>query len=186
MQTQQNLKKVESWYSTRHWKCRPCGREYDSIQEPCWCMPDPVEGCHKCKTTDELKALQDGTAVTHRSISEFYRDERWKLVQPSSEELEMVAKKEEEMRAQQEKSIAYSKKEREERAEIAKIMREKFPALRKRPDNSTCFDCGVKQPTWALLQFGVFVCVGVCGGGGWVVGGGGGPAAPPPRPDLDP
>lgn len=158
MQTQQNPKQVESWYSTLHWTCRPCGKEYNSTKEPCWCMPEPVEGCHKCKTADELRVLQDG--ASRKSVSEFYRDERWKLVPASSEELEKVAKDEAKAMAQKEEiPNAESKEEREKRAEIARVMREKFPAIRKRPDNSTCFDCNAKQPTWALLQFGVFVCV---------------------------
>jgi hypothetical protein len=33
-----------------------------------------------------------------------------------------------------------------------------FKSLRSRVGNQTCFDCNTRQPSWASVTFGVFVC----------------------------
>ena len=36
---------------------------------------------------------------------------------------------------------------------------ERFKLLKKRPDNQKCFDCSAKQPQWATVSFGIFLCM---------------------------
>lgn len=35
--------------------------------------------------------------------------------------------------------------------------------LRDKPENRTCMDCPVKNPTWCSISFGVFLCMDCCG-----------------------
>eukprot|EP00916_Digyalum_oweni_P006934 GHVL01011840.1.p1 GENE.GHVL01011840.1~~GHVL01011840.1.p1 ORF type:complete len:365 (-),score=68.02 GHVL01011840.1:174-1217(-) len=38
-----------------------------------------------------------------------------------------------------------------------------FSKLLKKPENSTCFDCNARMPTWCSLTYSVYLCVDCCG-----------------------
>ena len=40
-------------------------------------------------------------------------------------------------------------------AQAAQVLRE----LQSRPDNKTCVDCNTKNPQWASVSYGVFMCL---------------------------
>ena len=35
-----------------------------------------------------------------------------------------------------------------------------FRKLKALPENKTCFDCPIKNPTWCTIPYGAFVCLG--------------------------
>jgi hypothetical protein len=149
-------KRPPSWFSVGHWKCE-CGAEYNSIQEPCWCYPDDVTGCHKCKHPDSLKDREVNSPSERKR--EFYREERWKIEPPTAGELE-------EIRSVVERTLREESEQKEREAQAAekargliKATQERLKLIRSRKGNQSCIDCGAAHPTWASVTFAVFMCM---------------------------
>lgn len=97
-----------------------------------------VQGCHKCKSVTELTLLQS-LLRSMPWLSNFYRDERWKLVAPTEKELKIAI---------QQSGLCLDR--RKMISDTMRFIREQNP---------TCFDCGTKKPVWALATFGTMICM---------------------------